>query len=430
MSLAAESPLQSSSSSDDFAAFLDAELDADSSNSSPNGESNDDEEIDLKEERIKRRKVEMSETIEVIESSKTADVNKEKSVLSSESTKPNLCPHPGFIKGLCLMCGQIEEDDGSGVALSYIHKDLKLGSHEMNRLRGADLRNLLHVTADEDHLLKQADLLQDDPNRSLFKLGSMHMLTKLRPFVRTFLKEASPMFEMYVYTMAERCYALEMARLLDPSNIYFNSKVISQSDCTQRHQKGLDVVLGAESVVVILDDTELVWQKHKDNLIVMERYHYFASSCHQFGFNMKSLSQCKKDESDTEGALANVLNDLKHVHHIFFDPALDTDLSSRDVREMLKKVRQDVLHGCKIAFSRVFPSTVRAADQHIWRIAEQLGALCTTDVDSSVTHVVSTDTGTAKARWAVQNEKFLVNPRWVEAANYFWCRQKEDDYVV
>lgn len=55
MSLAAESPLQSSSSSDDFAAFLDAELDADSSNSSPNGESNDDEEIDLKEERYPSR---------------------------------------------------------------------------------------------------------------------------------------------------------------------------------------------------------------------------------------------------------------------------------------------------------------------------------------------------------------------------------------
>ena len=51
MSLAAESPLQSSSSSDDFAAFLDAELDADSSNSSPNDETNDDEEIDFQEER-------------------------------------------------------------------------------------------------------------------------------------------------------------------------------------------------------------------------------------------------------------------------------------------------------------------------------------------------------------------------------------------
>lgn len=84
------------------------------------------------------------------------------------------------------------------------------------------------------------------------------MLTKLRPFVATFLKEASQMFDMYIYTMAERSYALEIAKLLDPEKVYFNSKVISQADCTQRHQKGLDVVLGAENIVVILDDTEFV----------------------------------------------------------------------------------------------------------------------------------------------------------------------------
>lgn len=84
------------------------------------------------------------------------------------------------------------------------------------------------------------------------------MLTKLRPFVHTFLKEASSMFEMYIYTMAERSYALEMANLLDPKKVYFNFKVISQDDCTQKYQKGLDVLLGKESAVVILDDTELV----------------------------------------------------------------------------------------------------------------------------------------------------------------------------
>lgn len=84
------------------------------------------------------------------------------------------------------------------------------------------------------------------------------MLTKLRPFVHTFLKEASRLFEMYIYTMGERAYALEVARVLDPGRVYFNSKVISQSDCTQRHQKGLDVILGAESTVLILDDTEMV----------------------------------------------------------------------------------------------------------------------------------------------------------------------------
>ena len=99
-------------------------------------------------------------------------------------------------------------------------------------------------------------ILTDALKGNLFRLDFMHMMTKLRPFVRTFLKEASKLFEMYIYTMGERAYAVEMAKLLDPENIYFNSKVIAQGDCTQRHQKGLDVVVGQDSAVLILDDTE------------------------------------------------------------------------------------------------------------------------------------------------------------------------------
>jgi RNA polymerase II C-terminal domain phosphatase-like 3/4 len=88
------------------------------------------------------------------------------------------------------------------------------------------------------------------------------MLTKLRPFVRTFLKEANSMFEMYIYTMGEHAYAMDIAKLLDPGDVYFPSKVISQSDCTTRYQKGLDVVLGADNLVIILDDTEHVRSGH------------------------------------------------------------------------------------------------------------------------------------------------------------------------
>lgn len=86
----------------------------------------------------------------------------------------------------------------------------------------------------------------------------MHMMTKLRPFVHTFLEEASSMFELYIYTMGERPYALEMAKLLDPRDKYFHSRIIAQGDCTQKHQKGLDIVMGHESTVLILDDTEAV----------------------------------------------------------------------------------------------------------------------------------------------------------------------------
>ena len=84
------------------------------------------------------------------------------------------------------------------------------------------------------------------------------MMTKLRPFVHTFLEEASNLFEMYIYTMGERPYALAMADLLDPGNKYFHSRIIAQGDCTQKYQKGLDIVLGRESVVLILDDTQAV----------------------------------------------------------------------------------------------------------------------------------------------------------------------------
>jgi RNA polymerase II C-terminal domain phosphatase-like 3/4 len=102
----------------------------------------------------------------------------------------------------------------------------------------------------------------DDPNQTLFRLGRYHMLTKLRPFVRTFLKEAKNLFEMYIYTMGEYAYAMEIAKLLDPGDVYFPSKVICQSDSTTRNQKGLDVVLGADNLVVILDDTEHVRSVH------------------------------------------------------------------------------------------------------------------------------------------------------------------------
>lgn len=52
----------------------------------------------------------------------------------------------------------------------------------------------------------------------------------------------------------------------------------------------------------------------------MERYHFFASSCHQYGFNNKSLTELMRDESESEGTLATILNVLKRVHAKFFDP--------------------------------------------------------------------------------------------------------------
>ncbi|KAI0522983.1 hypothetical protein KFK09_005372 [Dendrobium nobile] len=453
MSLEAESPLHSSSSSDDFVGFLNTELElAASDSANKDAEVNNDHTNVIEEPRNKRPKLDSEDTVE-IEGPRIFSTVEESTGSSLKPKYEDICPpHPGFFKGLCMRCGKLEEDNGSALAFGYIHKDLKLATSEIDRLRGADLKSQLHekklvlildldhtllnstvltdVSAEEQYLLREAESLRNDPEKSLLKLDGLHILTKLRPFVHNFLKEASTMFDMYIYTMAERSYALEIVKHLDPMGVYFNCKVISQSDSTQRYLKGLDVVLKEESHVVILDDTKIVWNKHSENLILMEKYHFFASSCRIFGLGIKSLSELRQDERESDGALANILGVLKRVHQEFFDPDLGTDLLSRDVRQVLKTLRQEILHGCVIVFSRVFYTTSPPEEEAIWKMAEQLGAICLKEVDASVTHIVSLDPGTQKSWWALKNNKFLVNPRWIEAANFIWRRQPEENFPV
>ncbi|KAI4379130.1 hypothetical protein MLD38_005465 [Melastoma candidum] len=448
MSLVEDSPVHSSSS-DDFATILASELASDSSDSSSDGDPEDSDNIEGNDcKRIKTCVVEEVDKSEELHSSVSFEISEQNLDISVNEA----CPHPGSFEDMCIKCGERLPEE-SGVTFGYIHKGLRLANDEIDRLRTEDMKNLLRLkklnlildldhtllnstpltllTQEEEYLKTRTDNLQNVAKGSLFVLPHMHTMTKLRPFVRTFLKEASTMFEMYIYTMGDRPYALEMAKLLDPEKEYFNARVISRDDGTQRHQKGLDVILGKDSAVLILDDTEHAWTKHKDNLILMERYHYFASSCQQFGFSCKSLSQLEHDESESDGALATAIDVLRQIHAMFFTVlAAEKEPCDRDVRQVLKSVRRESLRGCRLVFSRVFPTKFPAESHPLWRMAEQLGATCSVDVEPSVTHVVALDAGTEKSRWAAKEKKFLVNPQWIEASYYRWKRQPEEKYSV
>nr|GEY72281.1 RNA polymerase II C-terminal domain phosphatase-like 4 [Tanacetum cinerariifolium] len=63
-------------------------------------------------------------------------------------------------------------------------------------------------------------------------------------------------------------------------------------------------------------------------------------------------------------------------------------------------------------------------------LAERLGATCSTEVDPSVTDVISTNAGTEKSCCAVKEKKFLVEPRWLEATNFLWQRQPKEMFDV
>ncbi|MCI33307.1 RNA polymerase II C-terminal domain phosphatase-like 4, partial [Trifolium medium] len=46
------------------------------------------------------------------------------------------------------------------------------------------------------------------------------------------------------------------AKLLDPQEEYFKDKIISRDDGTKKDKKDLDIVLGTENAILILDDKE------------------------------------------------------------------------------------------------------------------------------------------------------------------------------
>lgn len=92
--------------------------------------------------------------------------------------------------------------------------------------------------------------------------------------------QASKLYELHLYTMGNKLYATEMAKLLDPKGTLFHGRVISKGDEGDPFDgdervpksKDLDGVLGMESAVVIIDDSVRVWPHNKHNLIVVERY--------------------------------------------------------------------------------------------------------------------------------------------------------------
>ena len=296
----------------------------------------------------------------------------------------------------------------------------------------------------------------------LYELRYMRMWTKLRPGARALLIGAAPLCEVLVYTMGDRAYAAEMARLLDPGGTLLRrGRLIAAPDCATAGAKDLDVVLGAAPAVLILDDTPAVWRRHRDNVITAERYHFFPSSAAGAGADASRTWLARSsDEDEDDGVLAALLRLVRRVHAAFFDGA-GGDASSvppeeRDVRPLLRDMRARVLHGCVVMFSRgarrcarsllaccarvtltphpmraVFPQNEAAPETHaLWRLARELGADVAAAPRDGVTHVIATHGGTDKARWAAARGVPVVTPDWLRACGARWEHMPEAKFPL
>lgn len=116
--------------------------------------------------------------------------------------------------------------------------------------------------------------LNDDGPRGLAS-GCTYYI-KLRPGLKEFLEEVSKMYELHVYTMGTRAYALNIAKIVDPDRKLFGNRVISRDENGSITSKSLARLFPVSTdMVVIIDDRADVWPMNRPNLIKVVPYDFF-----------------------------------------------------------------------------------------------------------------------------------------------------------
>lgn len=116
--------------------------------------------------------------------------------------------------------------------------------------------------------------LNDDGPRGLASGFTYYI--KLRPGLEEFLEEISKMYELHVYTMGTRAYALNIAKIVDPDQKLFGNRVISRDENGSITSKSLHRLFPVSTdMVVIIDDRADVWPMNRANLIKVVPYDFF-----------------------------------------------------------------------------------------------------------------------------------------------------------
>ncbi|KAM0324648.1 hypothetical protein ACHAQA_008039 [Verticillium albo-atrum] len=99
---------------------------------------------------------------------------------------------------------------------------------------------------------------------------------KMRPGLREFLEKVAELYELHVYTMGTRAYALNIAKIVDPQQKLFGNRVISRDENGSITSKSLQRLFPVSTnMVVIIDDRADVWPRNRPNLIKVVPYDFF-----------------------------------------------------------------------------------------------------------------------------------------------------------
>lgn len=222
------------------------------------------------------------------------------------------CTHAVQFAGLCSMCGKdmTEQDytyfsnkDRATIQLAHDNTGLTVSSDEASRLEEDAKKRLLKskklsLVVDLDQTIIHACVdptvgeWKNDPycinhesvkDVEAFKLdedivggrGTWYYV-KMRPGLKQFLEAISKLYELHIYTMGTRAYALSVKKIVDPDGTIFGERVLSRDESGSMTQKSLQRLFPVDTkMVVIIDDRGDVW-KWSDNLVKVRPYDFFV----------------------------------------------------------------------------------------------------------------------------------------------------------
>ncbi|KAH7018138.1 uncharacterized protein B0I36DRAFT_202836, partial [Microdochium trichocladiopsis] len=224
------------------------------------------------------------------------------------------CSHEVQYAGLCAICGKdmkeanyaSEQLDTSRATVAMVHDNVSLtvSSDQAIRAEMALQKRLLKdrklsLVVDLDQTIIHACIeptvgeWQRDPSNPNYEAvkevrsfqlddgprglasGCWYYI-KMRPGLAEFLERVAELFELHVYTMGTRAYALNIAKIVDPTQKLFGNRVISRDENGSMTAKSLQRLFPVSTnMVVVIDDRADVWPQNRSNLIKVTPYDFF-----------------------------------------------------------------------------------------------------------------------------------------------------------
>lgn len=228
------------------------------------------------------------------------------------------CIHDNQYGGMCLICGKPTDEidfyttqlDTARAPVQMIHDNVKLTvSHDraaetelLQQKRLLEHRKL-SLVVDLDQTIIHACIdptvgewqndpsnpnhdavkdvqsfqLNDDGLRGMASGCSYYI--KMRPNLRQFLANIAKLYELHVYTMGTRAYAMNIARIVDPDKKLFGDRIISRDENGNMTAKSLQRLFPVSTnMVVVIDDRADVWPNNRRNLIKVVPYDFFKGT--------------------------------------------------------------------------------------------------------------------------------------------------------